>query len=421
MNELIMIGSYFLTILAMFLVFKNLINQHITIKKKLLIILLFIGTLTDYFLYKYLPPAFGAVFNCIYFLFLVKYSFKMNLKETLYYVLFIWILTPILDIIIMNATKIIDTQNVFYNTNFSKIASTLMMLICMYILSKNKKINHLVKKVKKFYDRQNFSSIKFIMLITVYIILDGLCFYNIDKNYIGRFVLLGAISLVFMICLYIYFKYKISILKETNDLLIRNNNYMTNLITEYRILKHNLTNQLLGLKSTANAETKALIDEIIKEYNESYETHCDVTKIPNGLNGIIYEKMAMYKEEKLNIFSLNKIEENLLEKVSLRSYNLLCEAIGVTLDNAMEAAKESSEKIVYLYFNETEKEVKIKITNSYSGELDLEQIGTINYTSKKKGRGLGLFSLIGRKKINIQNQIKNNFFITYITIEKEKQ
>lgn len=412
--------SYVILQIVFVIVLKVLIKKKIKLKWYYLLGIILCGSLINTILYKNAPPVYNAIFNLIYFLLLTKQIFRISYKDTLFYMVIVWIISPVLDIVVMNITKFLDKKNAFYNTDLSKISSTLLLLIVIYSFSKSNFINKILKKVKKFYDKQNFSTIKFIMLIGIYITLDGLCFYRIEHDF-GKFILLIALSILFLLGIYIYFRYKISILKETNDLLIKNNDYILNLITEYRILKHNLTNQLLGLKTTANVKTKGLIDDIIKEYNESYETSCDITKIPSGLNGIVYEKLALYKDDKLNVFSLNKIEDNLLEKVSLRSYNLLCEAIGIALDNAMEASKESKEKIVYLYFNETEEEVKIKIENSYTGTIDLEEIGTINYTSKSKGHGLGLFSLIEKKKISIQNRIKNNFFATYITIEKEKQ
>ena len=129
----------------------------------------------------------------------------------------------------------------------------------------------------------------------------------------------------------------------------------------------------------------------------------------------------MYKEENLNITTINHIDEHILEKITPKSYNLLCEALGVVLDNAMEAAKESEDKIVYLHFTEVEDQIKIKVMNTYTGIIDIEKLGTINYTSKKKGHGIGLFSLIEKKKLDIRNSLKNNFFITNIAINKLEQ
>ena len=57
--------------------------------------------------------------------------------------------------------------------------------------------------------------------------------------------------------------------------------------------------------------------------------------------------------------------------------------------------------------------------NSFEGNLDLEQIGELKYTTKNTGHGLGLYSLIGLKKLNIKTSIKNNIFINEIKILKK--
>ena len=69
-------------------------------------------------------------------------------------------------------------------------------------------------------------------------------------------------------------------------------------------------------------------------------------------------------------------------------------------------------------FRENENEIIVTLINSFSGSLDLEVLGKINYTSKKKGHGYGLFTLFEKKKINIKNSIKNNLFQVEFKIPK---
>ena len=99
--------------------------------------------------------------------------------------------------------------------------------------------------------------------------------------------------------------------------------------------------------------------------------------------------------------------------------NLLCEALGVLIDNALEASCVSNDKIIYLQFLETNDNINIKIINSFSGVLDLERLGTINYSSKSKGHGLGLYSIFGRSKIKVKTNIKNNLFCNEIIVKKK--
>ena len=401
-------------------VFKNIIGKKIEISKKKTILIVLVGSLINVLLHEYTVPTFDAIFSYVYFLFLIKYMFKLTVKDAIFYDLIVWMVGLILDMLIMNSIKIIDSENIYFNTNISKALCSIMQQVALYLISINKTFRKKIDKLHRVLNKKIFSAIKIGIFISLYIILDGLCLYYIDVKNIGITIFFIASSLIFITSLTIYYLYKITTIKETNELLIKNNVQLEISLTDYRVIKHNIRNKLLGIKAVANQKTKALIDDMLKEYSDNNDDY-DITNVPSGLNGIIYEKIAMYKEENLNITTINHIDEHILEKITPKSYNLLCEALGVVLDNAMEAAKESEDKIVYLHFTEVEDQIKIKVMNTYTGIIDIEKLGTINYTSKKKGHGIGLFSLIEKKKLDIRNSLKNNFFITNIAINKLEQ
>lgn len=208
-------------------------------------------------------------------------------------------------------------------------------------------------------------------------------------------------------------------LKETNNLLSKNIDFYIKRINEYRILKHNLKSKLNGLKSVSNKKSIPYINELIEEYNDRMIIPKDIMEVPNGLNGIIYEKVYEFNNKDLQITVENKIKKEILKILTPKNYNLLCEALGVTLDNALEAASKSKDKIVYLKFNESKENIIIKIMNTFSGSIDLDKLGTINYSSKNLGHGLGLFSLLSKDNLKISTCIKNEFFINTILIPKK--
>ena len=217
-------------------------------------------------------------------------------------------------------------------------------------------------------------------------------------------------------------KYHIFILKQTNELLIKNNEFYIKLIDDYRILKHNLISQLLGIKSVSSIKAKKLIDELIMEYSKDFRLNQNIKDIPYGLDGIIYEKIYNFKNnKKLNIIVNNNINNKILNIISPKNYNLLCEALGVTIDNAMNAAIKSKEKVVVLKFNEFEDKIKVIIINTFKGFLDLDKIGNLKSNSRITGHGYGLFSLISKRRLKIKTVIKNNLFINEIEINKIKK
>ena len=177
----------------------------------------------------------------------------------------------------------------------------------------------------------------------------------------------------------------------------------------------------MGVKTVANKKAKELLDNLIKEYNESFYIKHDINSMPLGINGLVFEKLYKYNEDKIEISITNKIKSKILNAVGPRSYNLFCEALGVTLDNALESAKESKDKLVYIEFRENKDYVQMKIMNTFHGNIDLDKLGTVNYTSKSEGHGLGLYSLFGRKNLTITTSIKNNLFVNKIEVKKLKK
>ena len=146
----------------------------------------------------------------------------------------------------------------------------------------------------------------------------------------------------------------------------------------------------------------------------------DFKKLPSGINGIIFEKIYNIDSKEIKISVSNHIKNNIIEVVSARDYNLFCEALGVGLDNAIEAAKESKEKIIYIDIHDDDEKIILSIVNTFSGVIDLDELGNKNYTSKQKGHGLGLFSIFKFNAIKVSTYIKENKFFYQLKVNKKK-
>ena len=237
-------------------------------------------------------------------------------------------------------------------------------------------------------------------------------------------VLLNNLVIIFIFILIIiniiYLHYQIYWLKKTNQILEKNDSVNREVITEYQIIKHNIENKLIGLKSVPEKDKNNMINEIIKEQNESFYVKNDINSIPEGISGLIFEILYQYKEDNINVKIDNKIEDNILKKIGLKKYNKLCDYIGVLLKNALEASRESKEKIVYITFKSKDNFIIIEVMNTFSGKINIDNIGKKEYTTKTKGHGIGLYSLLNKKSIKLDLTIKNNYFISSIHIKKAK-
>lgn len=352
----------------------------------------------------------------IIFIFLLYYLiFRKNIKETIYYGFTIWLIGMIIDVIIMFKNNYLPFN---IEINLLRTLDTFIMIgIIMLVVN----IKPFQKWLKNFFEKlkkQNFSYLKIGYILLLIISLTYTLMESI-LNSTANNSLIIFISLVMpLIILYINKEYNNFALNQTKNNLIKSNEFYVDVVNDCKILKHNIIHQLNGVKSVANEKSIKLIDDIISQYSNIPTDN--LKRMPVGINGIVYEKIYNYNHKEIRMGIENNIESDIFDNLSPRSYNLLCEALGVLLDNALEATLKSNEKIVMLDMTEQNEYYSIKIINTFINGLDLEKLGSINYTTKEKGHGVGLFSLIGRKKIKIKTSIINNLFQNEIYITKKR-
>ena len=156
----------------------------------------------------------------------------------------------------------------------------------------------------------------------------------------------------------------------------------------------------------------------MQKYNKNYSWTTKIGKIPKGIQGLFCIKIYEGKKENIDIEVKSKVEDNINEQIKMRTYSKLCDTIGITVDNAITAAKRSKEKAIYIDMAKKDNILEIKIMNTFKDMLDLEQLGTFKYSTKEKKSGIGLSYLnkILKKDIEIKKEIINNIFIVSLCV-----
>ncbi len=419
MADLLYLFSSFITQIVYTIIFGKLVSKKLKWKISLLVLYIIVSFILVYS-EKILIQPFTVIISIIYFVILFKLIFNVKLNEAIYKTIFIWLVAITFDFIIMLLMGAFDIENLTIDINYLKGICTLSYQLFLYLIMSREKVIKLFQKLYKILIRNQFY-LKTILLLGIIIFCGTLCSLNLDKVSYNLIIFLTLIIIFILFIFYIVNEYNIYTLKEMNQFLIKNNEFYLNMVNDYKIMRHNIINQLIGIKSVSNKKSRELIDDLIQEYNKSFQGVQGMQKIPVGINGIVYEKIYNYNCVELNLGIENNIESTIMDNLTARSYNLLCESLGVILDNALEAASQSLDKIIAINMSETENLYKIKIVNTFNDLLDLDELGKLNYTQKKTGHGIGLFSIMGRKKIKIKNTIINNHFHSEITIEKKKK
>ncbi len=171
------------------------------------------------------------------------------------------------------------------------------------------------------------------------------------------------------------------------------------MIDKFRIDTHENKNEFLTIrnmiKDDIDKETiikyiDKLIDNKIKDNDKIMKK---TAKIPaGGLRATIYSKLCLMDTLKIK-YELNISRDvrttdliDLDEDLTLK----ICKILGVFLDNAIEAVKKLRKKEISVEIYSLDNNLCVDVTNNFKGNLDLEKMSDVKYTTKGDGHGYGL-------------------------------
>ena len=376
----------------------NMINN-----KKFWISSIIIGV---YILLSYLitANAIKVILDFLVLIFCCEYILNFNRKyltKIVVAVFIIWVSMLLIDIlfsILLLYILKIDLNSI-NNSAYIKVFMTCCICAVLVLIFSNDKIRNYISKfpleeyeTKK---RYVFTIIAFSVLLfstSIY-----LCLFNYNVG-----IILG--TLFIMITLYtivvigtineFYQKNKI---QSEYDILLKNLNEYESLLDLQRVTNHENKNQLLvikGMIDKGESNTSEYINSIIDtQYKDNDAIIYKTNRIPSGgLRGLIYYKILTMKEKKItsNLDVDRSLNELDFDNIPIKTNQELCKIVGVFLDNAIQAVSELKKKEIDIYLKYENDELYIKVSNNYSGVIELDKIDNSGYTTKGKGHGYGL-------------------------------
>ena len=389
-------------------------------KINLAIVVVFImGVLISTFSRYYNFLLFNSISYFIYYPILFYLLNHMSFRELFFYVIIVWLYGMVLDLLSMIAIS--GLYNLF-NLNVDNIEifqgfPTIIVFILLILISKNKFIDKITKYLYNLYSKIEYLDFALVSFTVLIFILGLSIAVNIKKLSI-TFLLIVIIYLM-LLCFILIVKYKSN--NYENKIFLKtlkeNNEFYISMDAENRIFKHNLAAKLLSIKSVSNKKARSLIDDMLSQYNKNIDFSRHVQDIPYGFNGIIYQKLYPYLD-KLNVKIDTQIDFDIFEVLKPKRYNVFVEKMVVSLDNAIESCLNSYDKLLILNLYSIDDLIVIEIKNTFSSNLNIDELGMVNYSTKGKKRGLGLFSALRDKEAAMNVKIINNFFVTKISAKK---
>lgn len=322
----------------------------------------------------------------------------------------------------------------YINELLINIGCFVIIVLCSYKVK--------IKRVSDFVMKRN----KLIAGVSVFLLFGfGVYFYQMKEKgdiLIEVYIQMVYFILIFLFTIYEWQKSRLDAEKrktqlEMNQLYYDAYDQLIMLVRERQHDMKNHINAILSMIYTTNnyaelAEKQREYCDYVLEQNE--KTRLALSAGNPLIAGFIYSKIQEAENNNIKVEYQIEIKK---ETLVIPEYELV-EITGILIDNAMEALNNISEdaddynkvKRIYISIKETEEHVEVIVANTsnFYEEDMTERFFEAGYSSKGKGRGIGLSKLkrmVHEKKgeIMVSNELRNgrNYLMFTIIISKEKR
>lgn len=334
------------------------------------------------------------IIMCLFF----YYNFGEKNKIIALFVrtLIIYVVMIISDVFSSIILMQFDFSSMMNKINYLKALGTLLNSVSMFILFNLDKLVIIIKKILTIIVSSKNSVVFTFCFLTFIAIIIIDCFHK-DYATISTFLLSSVILifLIFLIAILLYQYFKRKTAEDEKQQLQALMHEYENVLNQTSENRHEMLNDLLILRSIADknsSEFTRTLDGIIRQYDtKKFKKYTSLAKLPTGVKGMIYYKIAFINENEINFDTVvNGVDYAKFEAMDKDLYYKVCKILGILMDNAIDACVDSDKKkLVVSVYTENE-DLCVEIDNSYSGIVDTDEIKKKGYTTKGKNHGHGL-------------------------------
>ena len=376
-------------------------REKINFKKIIFYVVLFVISILSLLNYFYINVFIRMIILSFLFSIGNWLIFRKKLSHIIVGTLYSQFLLSVADVIgVLLLILFLGKDSSFIKTDFfdTFFANFYVSIIFLFICSR-KIIGKIYDKLILCTDSMKMSTLlKFCILIIISInFFMAVNYYDIKSIYIIMINL--SLLLVYSFILYktINQRNLNMIVTSENQSLLKNLHQYEDMVDRQRVDNHENKNQLLIIKNMIKKKDKDVvkyIDTIVKDQKEDDEAlYTRVMTIPSGgLQGIIYQKMLVMKDEHIK-FSLDVgrgVRDFELDKLSMDDNYRLCKIVGVFLDNAIEESRKINDKCIMISLYVDDDNLVIEVSNRFEGKIDIDKLDESGYTTKGDGHGYGL-------------------------------
>lgn len=271
------------------------------------------------------------------------------------------------------------------------------------------------------------------LLIFLLVSLSITRMFAVETNLLSIIIILFSVLafIIILVCSVVFSRmFKAQEHKHQKERVLDNAQYVQQLEKNYQELrrfKHDNKNLLLSVATIADNNNDKQVSEVVSEYlkiNQKDDVRADNDLIlqrikDNLIRGIITTKLL--EAEQNGVLASLEVK---IEVQELKHHIILTRILGILLDNAIEAAKSSTKRVVYINVAANASDVEIQVSNSIDSgsSIDLKSIFLAGYSTKGPDRGLGLATvkdLIGHLDDVLLNVDFNDLYFNATVLIKQ--
>jgi sensor histidine kinase regulating citrate/malate metabolism len=175
-------------------------------------------------------------------------------------------------------------------------------------------------------------------------------------------------------------------------------------LENYKMIRHDLKNQMVPLHHLAVTEQKEKLIAMIEQLTEGYGIHKEYVSSGNdAIDSIINFKL--HSAESMGVKVTTKIL--IPSDLSLPTLHITT-VLGNMLDNALEALEYSENKWLEIAVKYEKGHLTIRVCNSYDGTVNKSEGQILSRKRENKTHGIGLNSILA-----IAKKYKGDMYLTY--------
>ncbi len=362
-----------------------------------------------------------------------KFLFKEKWNKSIISSFISWLIILVSEIIFMIFDYFLFGLNIdqIQEQTIGKLIFNLIIFAITVIIINIKPLLINVRNfADKFYDiKKNFLTKLIFLTVSAFSI--GIYLINFNVDTYMSFILILIVIIIYIFILISLFNEKNNNMRMQQNIesISANLDEYESMLDYQRVANHENKNQLLVIKGKikkGDSDIIDYIDNLIKDSREDNEIFYGKTKLipTGGLQGLIYYKGLLIRDKNIDLYlEINRnIKSFPFKSLSVNENSNLCKIVGVWIDNAIQSVENLEEKKIGIDIFCDKNELIIQVFNNFIGELDLNRIDDVGYTTKGKGHGYGLCLVknIIENNSNFKNikKINKNVFIQELQIKK---